>query len=58
MTREIGPREAKLREQREARYDRAQALIKRAPIPKPMKRDLVKAVAKAAKKTGKPRKKK
>lgn len=58
MSKEAGPREKQLREQREARYARAQAMIKMAPLPKPLKRDLVKAVAEAAKKTGKSRKKK
>lgn len=58
MSKELGPRERQLREQREARYARAQALIKLAPIPKATKHSLVKAVAEAAKKTGKGRKKK
>jgi len=53
-----GPREKALREMREANYARAATLVELAPIPKKIKRDLKKAIAEAAKKTGKSRKKK
>lgn len=53
---ESGPREKALREMREARH--ARAVVDMAPIPKATKGALKKAIAEAAKKTGKPRKKK
>lgn len=54
MPKEVGPRERQLREMREARY--ARAMVDMAPLPKPSQRALKKAIAEAAKKTGKPRK--
>jgi hypothetical protein len=53
MSKEIGPRERMLREQREARFDANREKPKPVSI-----KSLVKAVATAAKKRGKPRKKK
>lgn len=48
MTKEMGPRERQLREMREANYERN----------KPTREELKARVAEAAKKTGKPKKKK
>lgn len=50
MSKEIGPQEHALREQREARYAR------NVPARNAGKTDLTARVAEAAKKTGKPRK--
>lgn len=56
MMQKIGPREKALREMREARF--ARSLVQMAPIPKAIKASLKKAITEAAKKRGRPRKKK
>lgn len=56
MSKEAGPRERRLREQREARYAQAQEAIKLSPLPKRVKKELEAEIAIAATKTGKSRK--
>lgn len=56
MSKESGPREKALREMREARH--ARAVVNMAPLPKATQTSLKKAITEAAKKRGRPRKKK
>lgn len=56
MSKESGPREKALREMREIRF--ARSLVDMAPLPKATKTSLKKAITEAAKKRGRPRKKK